>query len=127
MYVTNPVFQAYKRYLQSTAFSGVAAQRESLINGLDTLSFDGITMVNLGVINKYLELDFTSGSPATAVSKNRIILTVPENHFIGTDMANDSAKLMFWYDPKDDTNYTRLRYKVGYNYAFGNLNVIAGF
>lgn len=126
-YVTHPVYEAWKRYLQSTNFSGVGAQRDALINGIPTLSFNGIPVVSLGLLSKYIDTDFATGSPATAATANRIILTTPENHYIATDLLEDTAKLDFWYERKEDTNYTRLRYKLGFNYAFGNMNVIGGW
>jgi hypothetical protein len=127
MYVTDPVWKAYRRYLQSTQFSGVAESRMALINGIETLYYNNIELINLGIISKYLSNDFTGGSPATLTTGNRILLTVPDNHIVSTDALTDSFSLDFWYEKKDDTNYWRMFYKMGYTYAWGVLNTMAGW
>tara|TARA_R110000868_G_scaffold199423_1_gene446062 strand:+ start:227 stop:1252 length:1026 start_codon:yes stop_codon:yes gene_type:complete len=127
-YVTDSVYRAYERYLSSTQFSGVAEQRNALVNGIPSLTFRGIPMVNLKVISKYLLQDFNTTSPqSSSIVDNRILLTVPENHYIATDTLTDTARVQMWYEPVEDQNYTRLRYKLGYNYAFGELNVFGGW
>lgn len=127
MYVTDPVWKAYRRYLQSNQFSGVAESRIALINGIETLYYNNIELINLGVISKYLSTDFTNGSPATLTTGNRILLTVPDNHIVSTDALTDSMSLEFWYERKDDVNYWRMFYKMGYTYAWGQLNTMAGW
>jgi hypothetical protein len=126
-FVEDTVYRAWEKYLSSTQFSGVGAQRDVLVNGIPTLSFRGVPLVNTKVIGQYLAQDFATGSPATLTTANRILLTVPSNHYIVTDMATDTSSAVMWYEPLQDTNYARLRYKAGYNYALGNLNVFAGF
>lgn len=126
-YVTDPVWRAWEKYLSSTQFSGVGAQRDALVNGIPTLTYRGMPLVNLKVISKYLDNDFTNGSPGTALYPNRIILTEPSNHYIATDTMTDTASAEMWYDRTLDKNFTRMRYKIGYNYAIGHFNVIAGF
>jgi hypothetical protein len=127
MFVEDSVFRAWEKYLSSTQFSGVGEQRNVLVNGVATLSFRGIPMVNTQVISKYLALDFATGSPAAVANPYRILLTKADNHYIVTDAITDTAKVVMWYEPLQDTNYTRLRYKAGYNYAYGALNCFAGF
>lgn len=127
-FVTDSVYRAYEKYLSSTQFSGVAEQRNALVNGIPALTFRGIPMVNLKVISKYLLQDISTTSPqSSSIVDNRILLTVPDNHYIATDTLTDTAKVQMWYEPVEDTNYTRLRYKLGYNYAFGVLNVFGGW
>lgn len=127
-YVTDSVYRAYEKYLSSTQFSGVAEQRNALVNGIPALTYRGIPMVNLKVISKYILQDISTTSPRSAATEdNRILLTVPDNHYIATDTLTDTAKVQMWYEPVEDTNYTRLRYKLGYNYAFGVLNVFGGW
>lgn len=125
--VTDSVYRAWEKYLSSTQFSGVGAQRDVLVNGVPTLSYRGIPLVNLKVVDKYLATDFATGSPAACATEHRVILTQAANHYVATDALTDTAKVQMWYDATNDTNYTRLRYKLGYNYAFGELNVFAGF
>lgn len=127
MYVTDKVWKSYRRYLQSPKFSGVAESRIALINGIETLYYNNIELINLGVISKYLSTDFSNGSPATLTTGNRVLLTVADNHIVSTDALTDTMSLDFWYEKKDDANYWRMFYKMGYTYAWGQLNTMAGW
>lgn len=124
--VTDNIYRAWKKYLSSTAF-GIVEQRSSLVNGISDVTYRGIPMVSLGVIDKYIATDFATGSPAAAATPYRAILTKADNHYLATDTLTATSQVNMWYDQTLDTNYTRLRYKAGYNYAFGELNVFAGF
>ena len=124
--VTDSIYKAYLRYLSSTAF-GIVEQRAALVNGLTGVTFRGIPVVSLGVIDRYLATDFATGSPAAIATPHRAILTKADNHYLATDTLTATAQVQMWYDQTQDKNYTRLRYEAGYNYAFGELNVFAGF
>ena len=124
--VTDNIFRAYKKYLSSTSF-GIVEQRSALVNGISDITFRGIPVVSLGVIDKYIATDFATGSPAAASTPYRAILTKADNHYLATDTLTASSQVQMWYDQTQDKNYTRLRYEAGYNYAFGELNVFAGF
>lgn len=124
--VTDNIYRAWKKYLSSTAF-GIVEQRSSLVNGISDVTYRGIPMVSLGVIDKYIATDFATGSPAAAATPYRAILTKADNHYLATDTLTATAQVQMWYDQTQDKNYTRLRYEAGYNYAFGELNVFAGF
>lgn len=123
-YVTDPIYRAWEMKL--TELGNLESSKTSLIDGVDSLKFRGIPMVNLTQIDEYIGLDFATGSPATA-NTNRIILTNPQNHIIGTDMLTDTTNAEFWYERKDKKNYARLNYRIGYNYIDGEENVIGGF
>ena len=124
--VTDNIYRAWKKYLSSTAF-GIVEQRSSLVNGISDVTYRGIPMVSLGVIDKYIATDFATGSPAAAATPYRAILTKADNHYLATDTLTATSQVQMWYDQTQDKNYTRLRYEAGYNYAFGELNVFAGF
>lgn len=124
MYVTDPIYRALET--KYTALGNLESSKTELINGISTLKFRGIPVVNLLTIGDYINLDFATGSPATA-NDNRIILTNPQNHIIGTDMMTDTTSAEFWYERKDKKNYCRLNYRAGYKYIDGVENVIGGF
>jgi hypothetical protein len=112
--------------MKLTELGSLESSKMQLVDGLEALKFRGIPMVNLTQIDEYLGLDFATGSPATA-NTNRIILTNPLNHIVGTDLLTDTAAAEFWYERKDKTNYMRLDYKAGYAYIDGQENVIGGW
>ncbi len=124
MYVTDPIYRALET--KYTTLGNLESSKTELINGISTLKFRGIPVVNLLTIGDYINLDFATGSPATA-NDNRIILTNPQNHIIGTDMMTDTTSAEFWYERKDKKNYCRLNYRAGYQYIDGVENVIGGF
>ena len=126
MFVTNNIWKAWRRYLQSPTYN-VESGKLELINGIEKLYYNGIELIDLGVISKYLGTDFATGSPATIATPYRVLLTWPENHFIVSDALTSSMSLDFWYEKKDDVNYWRMFFKLGYNYAFGEYNTIAGY
>jgi hypothetical protein len=124
MYVTDPIYRALEQ--KYTTLGNLESSKTELINGIATLKFRGIPVVNLLTIGDYINVDFATGSPATA-NDNRIILTNPLNHIIGTDMMTDTTSAEFWYERKDKKNYCRLNYRAGYKYIDGVENVIGGF
>jgi len=125
-YVTPTVYEAWEMKL--TELGSLESSKVQLIEGVDALKFRGIPMVNLQQIDEYILQDFSTASPvSSATMNNRIILTNPQNHIIGTDLLTDTANAEFWYERKDKTNYARLNYRVGYNYIDGAENVIGGF
>ena len=123
-YVTDSIYRAYETKL--TTLGSLESSKTELVDGIGALKFRGIPMVNLLTISDYINLDFATGSPATA-NDNRIILTNPLNHIIGTDMMTDTTSAEFWYERKDKKNYCRLNYRAGYKYIDGVENVIGGF
>lgn len=126
MYVTDPIYRAWENKLSE--LGNLESSKQSLVDGVDSLKFRGIPMVNLTMIDQFILEDFSTTSPAsTATDDNRIILTNPTNHIIGTNMLTDAANAEFWYERKDKTNYARVNYKAGYAYVDGRENVIGGF
>lgn len=123
-YVTDPVYRAWEMKL--TELGSIESSKVQLVDGIDALKFRGVPVVNLTQIDEYIGLDFATGSPAAA-NTNRIILTNPKNHIIGTDLLTDTTSAEFWYERKDKTNYARLNYRAGYAYVDGQENVIGGW
>jgi hypothetical protein len=125
-YVTDPIYRAWEKKL--TELGNLESSKVELIEGLQALKFRGIPMVNLLTIGDYILQDFnTTSPPSSSVLDNRIILTNPQNHIIGTDLMTDTTSAEFWYERKDKKNYARLNYRAGYNYIDGLENVIGGF
>lgn len=124
--VTDPVYRAWETKL--TELGSLESSKTQLVDGVESLKFRGIPFVNLTQIDEYILQDFNTTSPqSSSVLDNRIILTNPQNHIIGTDMLTDTTSAEFWYERKDKKNYMRLNYRAGYNYIDGQENVIGGF
>lgn len=125
-YVTDPIYRALET--KYSTLGSLESSKTELIDGISTLKFRGIPVVNLLTIGDYILQDFSTTSPASSsVLDNRIILTNPLNHIIGTDMMTSTTEAEFWYERKDKKNYCRLSYRAGYKYIDGVENVIGGF
>jgi len=126
LFVTDPIYRALEK--KYTELGNIESNKTQLIDGIDTLKFRGIPVVNLLTIGDYILQDFSTVSPASAgTMDNRIILTNPANHIIGTDLMTDTTSAEFWYERKDKTNYARLNYSIGYKYIDGTEIVFGGF
>lgn len=126
MYVTDPIYRALEQ--KYTALGNLESSKTQLIDGITTLKFRGIPVVNLLTITDYILQDFSTTSPASSsILDNRIILTNPKNHIIGTDLLTSTAEADFWYERVNKKNYCRLAYRAGYTYIDGRENVYGGF
>lgn len=125
--VTQTVYEAWARFLQvgnGSAF--LFANPDALKNGVSGVSYQGIPLVNASYIDQGIALYDTTGSPASTVNPNRVILTVPTNHKIMID-GSGFEMVEPWYERKDDLVYSPASAMVDYQYGYGELNVIAGF
>lgn len=124
--VTQPVYEAWTRFLQIGNGSAWLAQNSALITGgVSAVNYQGVSMVNLNYVSRGLSLYDLAGSPAAVANPNRIILTVPSNHKIMIDGSGFEMVEPF-YDRITDLVYSPMSAMVDYQYGFGELNVIAG-
>jgi antibiotic biosynthesis monooxygenase (ABM) superfamily enzyme len=56
---------------------------------------------------------------------SRIIYTTPDNHWIGVSQAADIDGINAWYEKKDRTYYIENQFKLGYQYAHCDLQVVS--
>jgi hypothetical protein len=105
-YVTRSVYENYQAYLQSLA-GGHEAAYVDLQNGKRTLAFNGIPVLKRADWDKRIRNDFGGVMP------HRVLLTTPQALVIGTDAADDMAKVEAWYEMKDQLNYMRTQYCAG--------------
>lgn len=54
---------------------------------------------------------------------NRIVLTPASNLFYGTDLENDKEDFRMFYDEQKDVLVERIKFKIGFNHAFGKYVV----
>jgi hypothetical protein len=123
---TEAVYDLYTTYLE-TSTQGTAGikQTEYVVNGVDALTFKGIPIVVVPIVDERLETDFTDNS-GLPVNPYRVILTAPSEHTVYLDQSSFLNNRL-WYS--NDDNVVRLtgRATMAYEYGYGELNVIAGF
>jgi hypothetical protein len=124
-YVTYSVYEAWKAWLQTNA--ALESAKTQLVNGLDDITFQGVPLVRLDIVDQYLSADFSTGSPAVITNPHRIVLTKPDNHVLALDTVSKYNQVKFWYSHDDDVNKFKARYMLDYQYKYPELNVIAGF
>lgn len=125
-WVTGTVYDAWRRKIQTATGNQTVGQTDYYVNGIQRVAYNNVELVPLRFVDDYLNIDFLTGSPAAPTNPNRIILTVPTNHMLVLDQAA-FANARMWYENKDDKFYATASAFIGYQYGYGELNVIAGF
>jgi len=124
-YVTYSVYEAWKTWLQTNA--ALESAKTQLVNGLNDITFQGVPLVRLDIVDEYLSADFSTGSPATITNPHRVVLTKPDNHVLALDTVSRYNEVRFWYSLDDDVNKFKARYMMDYQYKYPELIVVAGF
>lgn len=128
LWVTGNVYDALRRYQQVGNGSQTIINAQTLTGAAPSTEvyYQGIQVVPLRFVDRYLKRDFTSGSPAVVTDPYRIILTAPMNHRIGLD-ANAFDNARTWYSQDDDEYKIVASTLLAYTYGWSDLQVIAGF
>lgn len=127
-WVTGNVYDAWRRYQQVGNGTQVVLNASALTGNAPstTVYYQGIELVPLRFVDRYLNRDFTSGSPAVVTDPYRVILTAPMNHRIGLD-ANAFDNARAWYSQDDDEYKIVASTRLAYTYGWSDMQVIAGF
>jgi hypothetical protein len=114
LFVTREVYENYQKYLESN--STLEITYTNLVDGQKTLTFRGIPLIILNIVDQFLEADFKLAGKVT--QKHRVILTVKDNFQIGLDgESTDPTALEVWYERKDEIWNGRLKYKLAFMIA----------
>lgn len=104
--VTRSVYENYLAYLQTQ--SGAEAAFSTLVNGVRTLTFNGVPVMKRPDWDKrWKSADFGYVQPHFA------LLSTHKNYVWGTDSTDDIAQVEAWYEKKDQMNYFRTQYCAG--------------
>ena len=119
----------YDNYSESLAFNKtLESARMQLLNGTDTLSFEGIPLEINDVVDTYLASDFTFGSGAnqTITDPHRVLLTVKDNLQFSVD-TETSYPVAFetWTEKKEKRWYGRALYELDVQIARPELCSVA--
>jgi len=125
-YVTGTVYYAYENFLQTKTGNTSILQTNFVTDGVAKIAYNGVELINLDFVDEGLALYGQSGSPASTINPNRIILTVPSNHTLQMD-GSGYTMIDPQYILADDEVLSPLTAMLDYQYGFGDLNVFAGF
>ena len=93
---------------------GITARIE---NGVQTLMFRGIDVVAVYDWDRWIDADGLGNN-------SRILYTSVDNHVIGVENASDRAAYRVKYYDQTDVMQYRAKFKMGYNFVFGDFTVI---
>lgn len=118
IYATSSLVDNYRTTLES-ATAGSEAAYYAVINGVKTLAYRGIPIVEKPDWDVYINEDFGDQRP------NRALLTIPANLHIGTDAMSDYLMAETWYDKPTQENVFRVEYDMGTQYLHPDYIVAA--
>ena len=126
LFATRSMVENYRTTLRGSATdSGFNA----LVNGVPSLAFDGIPVVEMGQWDTHISADAASlpaslNTSANAVDGHLAVLTVKNNIAIATDFDQVNGADM-WYNKDEKLNRFRFEYVAGANYKNDELTVTA--
>ncbi|GAB3889841.1 hypothetical protein GCM10028803_00300 [Larkinella knui] len=108
-YVTRSIYSNYEDYLEAN--DKLESARKQLIDGVETLTYRGIPLIILDVVDDYVETDFLISGALDR--PNRLFLTVKENLQIAVDTdTSNPVQMQYWYEKKDRKYYFEFMYKL---------------
>lgn len=114
--VTGSVMDAYITDLEA---DGTEAAHMKVIDGVRSISFRGIPVIERRDWDVHIAADFSNVRP------HRALLVLPENLVVGTDDENDVLMAEMWYDQNTQENKFRVEYKAGTQYVHPEYIVAA--
>lgn len=102
----------YNNLLTSLENTGASAGIERIQrNGNQGLSFRGIEIIKMYTWTAALA--DTSNPQDGNISPNAIVLTIPENLVIASDVRSPESEMKVWFDEKDEKVYFKSRFMLG--------------
>jgi len=109
LFVTRGVYEEYETWLESK--DSLESSYTKLQDGQTTLTFRGVPLVIVDIVDQFLDSDFNLAGKVTM--PNRVILTVKDNFQVGVDGdSSDPTAMEVWYERKDEKWNGRLKYKL---------------
>ncbi|GAB3643927.1 hypothetical protein [Spirosoma arcticum] len=123
--VTRSVYMNYYRELESN--KALESSRAMLTDGQSTLTYMGIKLRIMDVVDRYLISDFTFGTGAnkTVTNPHRVLLSVKDNLQVSIDTPTAVLAFQTWDEPKDKRWYGRGMIALDTQIAIENLNSTA--
>ena len=115
--VTQSIYENYEDYLET--LGGGDAGRSALINGVETLAYRGIPLVEMPYWDQYSENDL--GKPDSHLA----LLTIPSNLVLATDLMSSFNTVKVRFEEFTETTDYKLKASLGSNYVHPSFMVAA--
>jgi len=116
-YVSKSIWNAYRDDLENAG--GGDAGRQMLIDGVQTLLFRGIRIVNNPTWDEYTTNDLGQ------VDQHEVMLTIPKNLVFATDLMSSLTQVMMFFDPFEEVTKVKVCAKFGTNFVHPSLFSVA--
>ena len=115
--VSRSVYENYEDYLET--IGGGDAGRSALINGVESLAYRGIPLVEMPYWDEYSETDLNQPD------KHLVLLTTPANLVVATDTMSSMNNVKVRFEEFTETTDYKVKFKLGSNYVHPSLMVAA--
>ena len=97
----------------------IASGRSALINGVESLAYRGIPLVEMPYWDEYSETDLNQPD------KHLVLLTTPANLVVATDTMSSMNSVKVRFEEFTETTDYKVKFKIGSNYVHPSLMVAA--
>jgi hypothetical protein len=116
IYLTKSLYRALKKTYR--LFPALESSKLAYYQSTDSLTYDGIQVIEMKPWEQYMKADFPTASPHLA------LYTAVENMVMATDLVSDMTTAEFWYERKDRFNYARVLFRIGAGFSY---NILVSF
>lgn len=113
IYLTKSLYRLLKK--TKRLFPGTESAKLAYYEATDSLTYDGIQVIEMKPWEQYMKADFPGQSPHLA------LYTARQNLIFGTDLESDLTNVEFWYERKDRFNYARVLFRAGAGFSYNIL------
>lgn len=119
---TRTLVDNYAAYLED---KGNSVAFERIENGFSSLRYRDTQIFSFDLLDRYIQADFLTGSPATYDQPHRAIMTTADNLGIAFDSASALSTISGFYDPKDEDYTAKIKYQLDAKILWDYLVVAA--
>jgi hypothetical protein len=123
-YVTGTVYEAWQNLLISN--ENLESSRQGLISGNIPVTYRGIEMKPLWIVDEFgIDVD-GGGSPEAFQTPHRIVLAKKDQTGVLLDTSDAGQEIDVWYDKDEDFNKLKSNYQADIQIGYTDFFVIAG-
>lgn len=117
IYLTKSLYRQLKKSMR--LFPNLESSKLAYTAGTQTITYEGIEVIEFKPWEQYMKADFPASSPHLA------LYTATENLVFLTDLESDMTTAEFWYDRLTRFNYSRVLFRMGSGFSYDVLIAFA--